>query len=339
MSTYPKADATTQWWDDDWGWDVIIPNVLVVHTTEGYGWPTYKSADGKDGAKAPNVTAFPNCKTKTVSFRQHFANEHSSRALVNLAGGVTTNTNNAWQIELIGTCDDRYKTSWGTKKAGVDYIHWPTAPDWALAALADLFAYLTKKFPSLPLESTVEWAAYNNGLTKNVRLTNAQWQAKVGILGHQHVPENTHGDPGLFPVQKVITMAKAILAGGTPVPETPKPTTCTMKANYPSVTRGTEVTITATVSPTAEGQFKFIWKNGDKWDQIGPLVPAVGGRASIKNTPYSTVRYGVLFYAKDPAKFENSQAPSIVVDVIDPGALQKQVLDLTARVTALEQKP
>lgn len=213
MSTYPKADTTTQWWDDDYGYDVIVPNVAVVHTTEGLTWPGY---DG--GAKAPHVTGRPDFVNKRLRWRQHFPDEHSSRALVNQPGGVPTNTSNALQVELIGTCDDRLAKTWtvGTRTyvAGRDYLHWPTAPDWALREVADLFAYWASKHKGLPLRSTVTFSGYPYGAS--TRLTGSAWLSYYGFLGHQHVPENDHRDPGSFPIQRVLDMARGTT---TPVPE------------------------------------------------------------------------------------------------------------------------
>src|SRR5215471_17719630 len=34
------------------------------------------------------------------------------------------------------------------------------------------------------------------GTSNGVRLSGSAWNAYKGILGHQHVPENDHGDPG-----------------------------------------------------------------------------------------------------------------------------------------------
>ena len=48
--------------------------------------------------------------------------------------------------------------------------------------------------------------------------TNAQRRAFYGWCGHQHVPENVHGDPGAFPWAKVEAKAKA-LVGDKPAPK------------------------------------------------------------------------------------------------------------------------
>jgi hypothetical protein len=323
MTTYPPADATTQWWDDNYTWAIIRPNVMVWHTTEGFSWPTYG-----DGAKAPHITAKPDIPNKRIRMRQHFANEHSSRALANTAGGVTTNTNNAYQIELVGTCDDAYKVSWGTKKAGVDYIHWPTAPDWALKELALLVKYLNTKF-GMPMTSTVEWAGYKSpgGALKNVRLSGAKWNLYTGHLGHQHVPENSHGDPGSFPIQKVLDYAKGSIV--PPTPPAPTATKTTLASNPRSVASQTELTLTATVAPAAPGKVQFQWFSVGKWVNFGSSVTTANGLASTKNKPYSNVKYRAVFTPTDATKFKASNGTLDVV-VVDLAALQ-------ARVTKLEE--
>jgi hypothetical protein len=196
--------------------------VLVLHTTETMSWPGYSG-----GSMAPTYTGRPPVGSISGAWRAHFPDEKSSRALVNLSGGVETNTQNAPQVELIGTCDPKHGTSWngeGRYLAGRDYVYWAKATDAQLAWLADFVAdqhhrhglqLVTAKFNPYP-------SSY--GTNNGDRFTFAEWNAAVGICGHQHVPENLHGDPGYINVPRVIELAKAIL--GTPVelPPEPEPT-------------------------------------------------------------------------------------------------------------------
>ncbi|MEV5186176.1 hypothetical protein [Streptomyces werraensis] len=80
----------------------------------------------------------PDFKAKRLKACQHFDVDRSSRALVNLRGGVETNTCNVSQIELVGTCDPTTHAKW--RKAEYSDIYWPEAPDWALQGVADLLA-------------------------------------------------------------------------------------------------------------------------------------------------------------------------------------------------------
>jgi hypothetical protein len=187
-------------------------NCGVVHTTEGRSLPSYNG-----GALAPTVTGVPDIKAKRIHWYQHYDIDESARALANKSGGVQTNTANAFQMELVGTCDDRYRTSWDGKRAGVDYIHWPTAPDWALAEVAWLVRWLHEQH-RVPLTCVRDWLAYGKdsrrpGITpasygaNPARMTHTQWRNFTGWCGHQHVPENDHGDPGSMNFARVLAYA------------------------------------------------------------------------------------------------------------------------------------
>lgn len=188
-------------------------NCGVVHTTEGMSLPSYNG-----GAMAPTVTGVPDIKAKKIRWYQHFDVDESARALANKLGGVETNTANTFQIELVGTCDDSKKTSWSGKKAGVDYLHWPTAPDWALAEVAWLVRWL-HDYHKVSLTCVSNWLAYGKdtrrpGVTpasygaSPARMSMDTWRSFKGWCGHQHVPENDHGDPGAMDFARVIQLAK-----------------------------------------------------------------------------------------------------------------------------------
>ena len=218
MSNYAAADTKAQWFQDDWPGATVRPNVVVLHTTEGYSWPTY---DG--GSKAPNYTAQPNIAAKRLEWRAHFPDERSSRALQNLSGGVETNTLNASQVELVGTCDPRYAKRWGGRTAGVDYIYWPDAPYWCLRDLAAFLADMHKRH-GLVLEGP-EFLPYPASYGASaVRFTFSQWREFYGVCGHQHVPENDHGDPGDLDAPKLLRIARRKAGLNDPV-WTPGPNT------------------------------------------------------------------------------------------------------------------
>ncbi|MEV8402573.1 hypothetical protein [Streptomyces niveus] len=214
---YPGA-STEYFYQSKFGGSAMESNVGVMHTTEGRTLPSYGG-----GGSAPNFTALPDIKAKKLKWYQHFDFDVSSRALVNKAGGVDTNTANAVQVELVGTCDERNASTWGGAKAGVDYLFWPAAPDWALAELAKFVKWAHEEH-GVRLASTVTWKPYKKGQAggsygaNGVRLTGAQWGAYYGWLGHQHVPENDHGDPGDLDFARVLAHAK-----GTNPPEEEDP--------------------------------------------------------------------------------------------------------------------
>lgn len=212
MSNYSKANKSTQWFATRYPGSRLelsaATTVLVLHTTEGTSWPSYNS-----GATAPNYTGMPPGIKHRSGWRAHFPDEMSSRALRNLGGGVETNTLNAIQVELIGTCDPTHRKQWGKLRAGVDYVFWPDANDRQLAWLAELVADLHKRH-GLALRAPLAFKPYPASYGANgVRMSGKQWRSFTGICGHQHVPENSHGDPGALPIDRVLAFAKQ--KGGT----------------------------------------------------------------------------------------------------------------------------
>lgn len=189
-------------------------DICVLHTTEGMSWPGYAG-----GGNAPHATirAIPG---KGIHVREHIPLNHFAKALVNLPGGVETNRRGALQYELMGTCDERHK---GDK----NWYYWPDADDVVLEALA---RYLKPKLVKygIPFKAP-EFMAYNRGRVptsygnSRVRFSHSQWNNFAGIVGHQHVPENSHGDPGAFPIAKLL---KYLGAATKPAPQ---PTTTSRK--------------------------------------------------------------------------------------------------------------
>lgn len=210
---YPGANTTSQWFAKSFPGAQMNVNVGVLHSTEGMTWPSYSG-----GASAPTLTALPNIKAKRLDWRQHFPFDMSARALRNESGGVETNTLNAVQVELIGTCDPKHRTSWagtnGAKRAGRDYIYWPDAPEWALRELAEFVAWCHREH-GIKVQGMDVFLPYPSSYgASRVRMTGTQWRNFYGWCGHQHVPENSHGDPGDLDIEAVFRFAKEIL--GTP---------------------------------------------------------------------------------------------------------------------------
>jgi len=216
---YPGA-STAYWWQKTWGGDLMEVNVGVLHTTEGVGLPSYDA-----GSMAPNLTGVADMIGKRLRWYQHFDIDRSSRALQNLSGGVETNTLNVVQVELDGTCDYSKRSSWGSRVAGKDYIYWGDPPDWALRDVAEFLRWLHANH-GVPLTGPSMWLTYGPDTRRPgvmpasygaspARMSFAAWNAFKGICGHQHVPENVHGDPGSLPFAKLIALAK----GTTPPPQ------------------------------------------------------------------------------------------------------------------------
>jgi len=214
---YPRANRVVQWFGDTYPGVPIEPNCLIVHTTESGGWPSY---DG--GASAPHLTVLADKQARKLVIRQHFPLTRNARALRNEAGGVETNTLNATQVELVGSCDVAHRDAWGA-------IFWPDAPDWAIEELGRLVAFLHVGW-GLRLEAPKVWLAYgpDDRAPGRVpasygdhpfRFSGEKWRSFYGVCGHQHVPENTHGDPGRFPAEQLLRAASGDHQGPAPEPD------------------------------------------------------------------------------------------------------------------------
>ncbi|WP_275462053.1 N-acetylmuramoyl-L-alanine amidase [Streptomyces noursei] len=195
--TYPGANLG-HWYQSSFSGNAMETNVIVWHSTEGTSLPTYSG-----GAVAPNLTAVPNWSKKRIDWYQHFGFDTSSRALVNLAGGVETNTLNVCQVEVVGTCDPATHKRWGSTA----HLYMPELPDWAVRDLS-AFARWAHDQHGVPLTSSVAFKAYPGSYGSNgVRMSASAWTGYRGHCGHQHVPENDHGDPGAFPMAAILTAA------------------------------------------------------------------------------------------------------------------------------------
>ncbi|MGP9682079.1 peptidoglycan-binding protein [Brachybacterium sp. AOP3-A1-3] len=220
---FPWADTTTQAFDDAFTGQSYTGGTPkgLLHSTETGTWPGYGG-----GSSAPHLTVRFDTATETAQARQHFKSTRPARALVNKAGGVQTNNEQVFQIELIGTCDRAFAT-----KHGYHYLPDLLAQEWARDALAGILAAVSETL-GIPLSTSVTWARYpgSYGEKAGQRLTGEQWTGYAGWLGHQHAPENDHGDPGDIPIDAVLTAAR----GGVAAPVTPTPPTTTPPATLPT---------------------------------------------------------------------------------------------------------
>lgn len=170
------------------------PDLCLIHTTEVWGWPPY--AGGKE---APHVTVKP-IRGVGIQVRVHRPPTDYGKSLANREGGVETNRRGVWQIELMGTCDPSRK--------GEMYF-WPEADDAVLSALAEFVRPTLVRF-DIPPVAVAPFLPYpkSYGSKGGQRLSFTAWNKARGICGHQHAPENDHGDPGAFPVARFIEFLK-----------------------------------------------------------------------------------------------------------------------------------
>lgn len=151
----------------------------VLHTTEG------SSAAGAIGAYAAN-NSWPHFTVdRDGKVYQHVGIDVAARALRNESGGVQTNRDSAIQVEVVG---------WASKPA------WPLVQVEALRKLMRWVEAQTGIQPTGPVFGSGEQYGYRNPL----EFSPSTWDAFNGWCGHQHVPENSHWDPGAIDLKTLL---------------------------------------------------------------------------------------------------------------------------------------
>lgn len=164
---------------------------LLLHSTEG---STIAGAIGAYRTRNvwPHLTV--DCPERKAV--QHLSLTRAGRSLRNEAGGVETNRAGRIlvQIELVGFA--------GTPSSIGD----PDDLDWFGREIVRPIHLLT----GFPLMTLVEWVAYpaSYGESARQRVPAARWASLSGVVGHQHAPENDHGDPGALDVARIIAAAR-----------------------------------------------------------------------------------------------------------------------------------
>lgn len=181
-----------------WG-PVQDPEVGVLHTTESRG--QFRPQAGRYFGKAPG--SYPNATISRGTIYEHIPANRSSRALKNLPGGVETNKRGTYQIEI----------DWNSADVA-------NCPADTMAAVRAQMAWVSS-VTSIPLTCSVTFHPYpvtTPGVrygSEPWRLSFDAWRRYRGWLGHQHAPENSHGDPGGIDIAY-------LLGGATTAPDTPE---------------------------------------------------------------------------------------------------------------------
>lgn len=160
---------------------------FLIHTTEG-GSIAGAVAAYRANNSWPHLTV--DCRFgRTYHITGHLDLNVPARALRNQTGGVQTNRDGVIQAEVVGSATN------------------PGAIDWTWFGRNVVQPICAAK--NIPVQSTVTWRAYPASYgAGSQRLSYAEWSAYKGILGHQHVPENSHGDPGAIPISTILAAAK-----------------------------------------------------------------------------------------------------------------------------------
>ena len=167
----------------------------VLHTTEG------ASASGAIGAYIAN-NSWPHF---TISFEkgwaqlwQHLPIDTAARALRHPPLTVQTNRANVIQVEIVG-------------RAALA----SSFPRTYLDGIASLMRWIEAN-AGVPRSSGVPWLTYPPPPGQNARMSKTAWLAYSGWCGHQHVPRNTHGDPGAIDIDYLLGSAPTV-----PIPPAP----------------------------------------------------------------------------------------------------------------------
>lgn len=163
---------------------------ILLHSTEGSSIGGAVSAYRAHNSW-PTLTV--DCRLRRVV--QHLDTDVAARSLRNQAGGVETNRDGTVlvQIELVGFAGDP------SSIGHAEDLLWLGRE--VIRPIAERHG--------VPLASTLPWVAYpaSYGQRAGQRLSPGDWDAYSGILGHQHAPENDHGDPGAIDIATILAGA------------------------------------------------------------------------------------------------------------------------------------
>lgn len=163
------------------------PYRIVLHTTEGSSIEGAVSVYQRQYA-SPHLTVDPWSGRKA----QHLPLDVAAYALENRAGGVETNRQHTVQVEIVGFAAE--SQDW---------------PDPALAFIASVINDIRTQV-NIPLTAPAfvgteaGWIARPDAPQ---RFSFEQWIVFSGVCGHQHVPENSHWDPGRLNIARVLELA------------------------------------------------------------------------------------------------------------------------------------
>lgn len=162
----------------------------VLHTTESLSFNPSTTNYGGWHTSYPHFTAVD--RSSQVVIYQHIPIDRASRALANPAGGVETNRARSIQIEIVGKAAESQSMAPRLLGALSRWMRWVEAQ--------------TGMSRRAPFEFRGSEAYGTGGVA---RMTAAEWNEFDGWCGHQHVPENSHWDPGRIRIDELLGAAPA----------------------------------------------------------------------------------------------------------------------------------
>ena len=193
------------------------PSRIVIHTTETARLPGYG-----EGSVAPHFTigvgdpgSLPREGKGKVRIWQHVSLDRTASALKHKRGTPETNHMGAHciQIECVTYIGDQDAHDIVGNKGKF--------PPSLSKALAGLIKQIVDTLGDININIHPEsWSASGSyGEDAKQRMTDDEWAKFNGICGHQHVPHNTHWDPGAFDIDAFMKL----LGGASPVTTATQP--------------------------------------------------------------------------------------------------------------------
>ncbi|HET7486829.1 MAG TPA: hypothetical protein VFJ85_02805 [Acidimicrobiales bacterium] len=157
----------------------------LLHTTEGSTYAGARAAFATHNSW-PHFTL--TYETGRFVARQHLPIDVAARSLRNLAGGVQTNTDHVIQAEMVGYATAMAHVAPGYLDGIARWMRW------------------VESAAGVRRRSPLVWKPYPDsyGADNGVRMSPADWDAYDGWCGHQHAPENLHGDPGAIDIDYLL---------------------------------------------------------------------------------------------------------------------------------------
>ena len=154
---------------------------IVLHTTEG---GSYEGARGAYSGTHPHFTV--SYQRGFFQAWQHASILKSAKALKHPYGGVHTNLAGAIQIEIVGQA-----------------VNAPKFPQKYLDGIATLMRWI-ESAKGIPKRAATFLAYPASSGNSRVRFSDRAWVEFSGTCGHQHVPDNSHGDPGAININYLL---------------------------------------------------------------------------------------------------------------------------------------
>jgi hypothetical protein len=167
----------------------------VLHTTETRGVPGYKN-----GALAPHLTFWPAKGTIT----QHTPFSRPAEAV------LAHDDDQILQVEIVCYSSQSTATSVGGLWVGA-------LTDAQLEPIAAFVQWVQAELPVAARWPERQAFNASQANAPGFRYTLSEFRSFDGILGHQHIPDNTHWDPGAFPWERFLN-----LIGDDDMPLTPE---------------------------------------------------------------------------------------------------------------------